>query len=111
MSEELLKNTLKSIGLPVAYFQYKGTKPQYIVYNEETEQPSNYGDNKPLESIAWWQVHIFSTKEIDFRNWKKETKKLLLKAGFTVTDIETLYEKETETIHVVICCHIEESEE
>lgn len=111
MSAKILEKTLKSVGLPVDHFQYRGTKPEYIVYNEEVEQPSDYGDNRPLARIDWWQVHIFTPKDGGFRDWKKKMKKVLRENGFTITDIQTLYEKETGTIHVVICCHIEESEE
>lgn len=108
---QLLEETLKEAEIPVKYYEYKGTEPEYIVYNEEVEQPVNYGDNKPLNTIMWWQVHLFAPKTYDFRSRKKAIKKALMDKGFIITDIETLLEKETETIHVVISCHMGESEE
>lgn len=110
-SDEILVEALKITDLPIKYQEYEGTKPVYIVYNEEAEQPTNYGDNVPQNEIAWWQVHIFSPKDNDFRMIKNKTKHALQEAGFTVTDIVTLYEKETKTIHVAISCHTGESEE
>lgn len=107
----LLEATLGATGLPVKYYEYKGTEPAYIVYNEEAEQPVNYGDNKPLNTIMWWQVHFFAPKAFDFRKKKSVIKTALLEKGFIITDIVTLFEKETGTIHVVISCHMGESEE
>lgn len=111
MSAELLEGALSKAGLPVKYYDYEGASPEYIVYNEEAEEPANYGNNKPLNKITWWQVHIFTPKTSDFRSYKKAVKKELQESGFFVTDITTLFEKETKTIHVVISCHIGESEE
>lgn len=110
-SDRKIEQVLQETGIPVKYYEYAGTKETYIVYNEETEQPTNYADNKPQDEITWWQVHIFAPKESDFRKRKEEVKHLLQQADFTVTDIRSLYEKETKTMHVVIYCHTEESED
>lgn len=109
-SEDILKNILEITGLPVSYWEYNGIKPEYIVYNEEAEQAANYGDNKPQNAIVWWQVHIFTPKSGEFRKYREMLKTALRKAGFSVSEIVTLYEKETGTIHVVIPCHMGESE-
>lgn len=110
-SNESLEEALKKTGLPVKYYQYEGIKQEYIVYNEEAEQLADYADDTPQEHVTWWQVHIFSPKAGDFRKYKESACKLLIDAGFTVTDMVTLYEKETKTIHVVMNCHIIEREE
>lgn len=110
-SDEKLEKTLEAVGLPVKYCEYQGTSETYIVYNEEAEELTNYGDNRPLNNIVWWQVHLFAPKYSDFRTYKSDIKKKLLDAGYMVTDAVTLYEKETKTIHVVISCHIGEKEE
>lgn len=104
------KRTLEEIlavtGLPVKYYEYIGTKKEYIVYNEEAEQLVDHGDNKPLNNIIWWQVHIFTPKSSDFRGLKESAKAALLDNDYIITDIVTLYEKETTTMHVIISCHI-----
>lgn len=110
-SEELLKDALQRTGLPVEYYDYAGSKPTYIVYNEEAEEPTNHGDNKAQNRVIWWQVHLFAPKKSNFRSHKKEIESGLRKAGFFVTDIVPLYEKETDTIHVAISCHMGETEE
>ena len=107
-SEEILKTVLEGTGLPVSYWEYHGVKTEYIVYNEEAEQAANYGDNKPQNEIVWWQVHIFTPKSGEFRKYREMLKTELRQAGFSVSEIETLYE--TGTIHVVIPCHMGESE-
>lgn len=109
-SEDILKNILETIGLPVSYWEYNGVKPEYIVYNEEAEQAANYGDNKPQNEIIWWQVHIFTPKSGEFRKYRETLKTELRQAGFSVSEIVTLYEEETKTIHVVIPCHMGETE-
>lgn len=108
--DKRLETTLKTVGLPVKYYEYLGTAEIYVVYNEEAEETANFGDNRPLNNIVWWQVHLFAPKESDFRTYKSDIKKRLLEAGYRVTDTATLYEKETKTIHVVISCHVGERE-
>lgn len=111
-TNELLEEILKTAAnLPVKYYEYESINPEYIVYNEEAEQPVDYGDNHPQSDVIWWQVHIFAPRSSDFRGIKNKVKEALQKNDFTVTDIVTLYEKETKTIHVVISCHAEEGEE
>ena len=77
---------MEEVGIPVEYYQYYGTEQEYIVYNEEAEEPTNHGDNKPKNRVVWWQVHLFAPKESGFR---------------TIT----------RTVHVVISCNMGETEE
>lgn len=110
-ADKTLEEVLRGSALPVAYWQYDGQKEIYIVYNEEAEQPANHADNRPRNRVLWWQVHLFAPKSEDFREKKKQIVRLLRDAGYNVTNITTLYEKETRTIHVVIPCHMGEKEE
>lgn len=108
---EFLEETLKHVGIPVKYYEYLGIEPIYLVYNEAAEKPTNYGDNQALARVIWWQVHLFSPKEHNFREIRARTEELLRDAGFTITEIRSLFERETKTIHTVIYCCKEESEE
>lgn len=110
-ADKRLETVLDQVGLPVKYYEYLGKEPVYIVYNEEAEEPVNFGDNRALHSVTWWQVHLFAPKDSEFREHKKKITESLRTEGYAVTDIATLYEKETKTIHVVISCHYGESEE
>lgn len=109
-SAKKLETALKEIGIPVKYYEYLGTKDEYIVYNEEAEQQTEYGDNISHNRVTWWQIHIFTGKNGDFRGYKDKAIQLLISNGFNVTDIQTLFEDETDTktMHVVISVHIEE---
>lgn len=110
-SEELLKGTLEKAGLPVKPYEYKGAKPEYIVYNEEDERGCAHGDDYPGGISIWWQVHIFTPVQSGYREVKRRVRALLLDAGFGVGAVRTLYEKETGTVHVVISCNIIEDME
>lgn len=110
-SDELLQQTLEVTGLPVKQYEYKGTKPEYILFNEEDERSVLYADNRPMGVSLWWQVHLFTLKEYDYRFMKRRIRYLLLDAGFSVREVVTIYEEETETIHVVMSCHITEEME
>jgi hypothetical protein len=109
----MLEQALAPVGLPVKYYEYAGAKDSYIVYNEEYEQPVDFGDNQSNSTVMWWQVHIFVPKNTDFRKHKKKAVEALKENGFVITDIRTLCEnaQQTNTIHVVIYCHMEEREE
>ena len=110
-SDELLQQTLELAGMPVKQYEYKGSAEQYIVYNEEDERAAYYADNLPQEMSIWWQVHIFQPNTANHRANKRKVRNLLIKAGFLIGDIETIYEQESQTIHTVISCNIEEDME
>lgn len=110
-SDVLLQDTLEQTGLPVKQYEYKGTQPEYIVFNEEDERGADHGDNRPQAMTLWWQVHIYAPQATDFRKRKRQVRNLLLDAGFCIGDIDTFYETETKTVHVVISCSIEEDME
>lgn len=111
-SDEMLQEILEQAGLPVRQYEYKGTKPAYIVYNEEDEYDTDYADDCPGAAFVWWQIHLFTPKGYDFRKKKREIRRLLMEAGFSYSGSETFYEQETGTMHVVMSCNtIEDMEE
>lgn len=110
-SDELLLTTLQQTGLPVKQYEYKGTKLEYIVFNEEDERSTLHADDLPQELSLWWQVHLYAPVTSNYRSVKRRIRNLLLGAGFLIGEIDTLYEKETGTIHVVISCNVEEDME
>lgn len=109
-SEQKLKALLKETGLPVASREYLGTKDEYIVYNSEAIQITEYGDNIPHNHVMYWQIHIFTGKNGNYSGYREAVIELLINNRFTVTDIQELFEDETDdkTMHVVISAHIEE---
>lgn len=94
---------------------------EWITYNPEQEKPELYGDDDDLEWAHYMQVHWFkktgSTAAADYTGARKEIRKRLKAAGFTVTQIVPLFEPdETQTprhggiTHLVVYCHILEDD-
>lgn len=111
-ADVLLQQVLEKTGLPVKQYEYKGAKPEYILFNEADERGICHADDRPQAVSLWWQVHIFAPKESDYRARKRQVRQLLIEAGVILGNINTLYEQETETMHVVISCNtIENMEE
>lgn len=110
-ADVLLQQALEKTGLPVKQYEYKGAKPEYILINEEDERGIGHADDCPQAMSLWWQVHIFAPKETDYRSRKRQVRQLLIETGFILGNIYTLYEQETETMHVVISCNIIENME
>ena len=104
---ELLEQALADIGIPARYYEYVGKAEEYIVYNEEAEEPAYCADDEPQGEVSYWQVHIFTPKKGNFRQHKETVKEALVKRGFVIETIKTLFEIETTTIHVVILCNRE----
>lgn len=104
-----LKEALEKTGIPVKYYEYRGTAPEYVVYNEEDERCVHYSDDYPGMVYTQWQVHLFSPETYDFRARKREIRRLLLEDGFGVGAVKTLFETETKTVHVVLSCNILEN--
>ncbi|MEI3490864.1 MAG: hypothetical protein V8Q73_02525 [Blautia sp.] len=105
--EEALFNCCKNIWPVVCPDAHP--PEEYIVYNPELESPELYGDDEDLEWTHYMQIHFFTKK--NYISKRKEIRKLLRTAGFTMTDINTEYEKDTKYFHLIFSCYIEESEE
>lgn len=87
---------------------YDSQPDMYIVYNPELEEPGYYADDEDQEWTQHMQVHLYvKGNYVDLR---KMIRKCLRKAGFTVTGIETPYEKDSRYFHLCFECYIEEEE-
>lgn len=84
---------------------------EYIVYNPEIDVPDDFGDNEPQSWVQHMQIHYFIAENGDYTLRRKEIRKSLQKAGFTISEITTLHEKESGYNHVCVSCSIEEREE
>lgn len=86
------------------------SKPsEYAVYNPEVTLPDDFCDNEPLSWVSYMQVHFFCRG--DFLEKEKKIRKALRKAGFLISGITTMYEKDSGYNHTCISCSIEEAEE
>lgn len=105
--ESALRNMVTSIW-PLVCPEEKPPK-EYIVYNPEIDVPEDYGDNAAGEWVQYMQVHLFTKS--NYLKKRKEIRKALKDAGFLVSDITTMYEKDSGYYHLCFSCNIEENME
>lgn len=82
---------------------------KYIVYNPELEEPGCYADDEDMDWLHHMQVHLYVRG--NYLALRKQIRSRLRKAGFILTDITTLYEKESGFSHLIFSCTIEEEDE
>lgn len=82
---------------------------EYIVYNPELEEAGVFADNRDLEWNHYMQIHLFTKK--NYIEKRKKLRNALRENEFMVTDITTLYEKDTGYYHLCFSCWTEETEE
>ncbi len=87
---------------------------EWIVHNPELETPELHGDDADLEWVHYMQVHWFkrgnAKSPVNYVGIRKTIRARLRDAGFSVSDIETLFEKDTGITHLVFSCNIEEED-
>lgn len=83
---------------------------QWITYLPELEAPEEFGDNEDLIWIHYMQIHWFAKGHANYMDIRKRIRLLLKSSGFTVTDIDYMYEKDTGVTHLIFSCEIEEDE-
>lgn len=95
------------------------SKPdKWITYLPELETPSLNGDDIDLEWTHYMQVHWFTKGQVNYMSVRKNIRKLLRDAGFSVTDIDYYYEHDGTVAspsgmgitHLVFSCNIEEDD-
>lgn len=79
---------------------------KYIVYNPEIEEPGFFADDEDQEWIQHMQIHLYTKG--NYIKLRKDIRKKLKEAGFTVTDITTVYDSGYN--HLCFECYIEEVE-
>lgn len=56
------------------------------------------------------QIHWFAKGIVNYVKVKKNIRMLLKEAGFSITEITYLYEKDTGVTHLIFSCNIEEDD-
>lgn len=95
----LIISTLAPTNVPVAFLKYSGTLTTYISFFAYNEQGVLFGDDMELNTRYSVQVDIWSKG--DFTNLVKQTKDLLIAAGFTRNSGTEFFEDDTKTYHKV----------
>jgi hypothetical protein len=79
----------------------------YIVYNPELDIPGYHADDMDWDWAQYMQIHLYTKG--NYMALRSEIRKALRNAGFIMTGIETLYEKDTGYNHLCFECWIEEN--
>lgn len=106
---DLVENNIWPLSCPL-----EELPEEWIVYNPELEAPGDFGDDQDLEWVHYMHVHWFkrnNTKSpANYAGIRKTIRKKLRDAGFLVSDITPLFEKDTGITHLVFSCNIEEDD-
>ena len=82
---------------------------EYIVYNSGLEVPEDFGDGKAQAWTNHIQVHLYTVE--NYKKIKKIIKETLETNGFTISEIERMYDKEGGYFHICFSCSIQEERE
>lgn len=88
---------------------YDSPPESYIVYNPELEEPGYHADDIDQEWVQYMQIHLFVLG--NYMELRRKIRIALRNAEFTITGIETLYEKNTGYSHLCFECYTDEEEE
>ena len=98
-------NALTSLNLPVHANVYNGKADEYITFNYADERPVLRADDIDILDETTIQVHYFTKKDPSTN--KKEIRRLLREAGFTIQSTSEFYESDTDYFHIVVYAWIE----
>ena len=100
-----IKTALSSLGLPVMFGRYEGTATEYITFNYSDDRPALNADDTDLYSDISLQIHYYTKGDAESN--KKNIRRLIRAAGFSIVSTAQLYEDDTEYNHVIIEINIE----
>jgi hypothetical protein len=107
---KLILDTLKPVGVPVAFQTYSGTATTYITFFEYNQFGALHADDEEQETALFYQVDVWSKG--DYTAIVQQVKQLMKQAGFRRTFETELYEPDTQIFHKVLrFSYVEEREE
>ena len=101
----LIISSLSPLSLPVAPNVYEGTADEYITFNYSDERPAMRADDTDELDETSIQVHLFTRNNP--QQAKKDMRRLLRAAGFTIMSTQEFYETDTKYNHIVVEVWIE----
>lgn len=106
---DLVENNIWPLSCPLETLPDK-----WIVYNSALDAPEDFGDDIDLEWVHHMQVHYFQQgdgiRPSNCEKARKEIRKRLRDAGFTLSGFRPLFESDTGITHLVFECSIIEDE-
>lgn len=100
MINDLIKDTLKPLGIPIQFQWYCGKATTYITFSEYLGQGEGYADDEETETGHYIQIDVWSKS--DYTEIVKQAKDLLKQAGFRRTYENEFYEDDTKIYHKVL---------
>lgn len=98
---ELVKNSLQPLNVPVEFQTYEGEDDPYITFFEYLDQGEMFSDDKENNTGYYIQIDLWSKWNLE--ELKKDTIKLLKANGFVKRTIhDAPYEPDTEIFHKVL---------
>lgn len=76
----LIKSTLKPLGIPVSFMDYSEKGDTYIVFNEYNQASRMNADDIELITKHFFQVDVFSKR--NYAQLVKDVRRLMKEAGF-----------------------------
>lgn len=77
---KLIMDTLKPLGIPVAFGNYNQAEDTYIVFIEYNQAPQINADDDEIITKHFFQVDVFSRN--NYLQLIKDVKRLMKQAGF-----------------------------
>jgi len=100
MINQLIKNTLAPLGIPVTNLKYSGSATTYITFFSYNEHGEEWAEDKEIATGFYIQVDVWSKG--DCTDIAAQAKTLLENAGFRRTYATEMYENDTLTFHKVL---------
>lgn len=97
---KLILDTLKPLGIPVAFQTYTGQATTYITFFEVVQYSALSADDEEVKAGYNIQIDIWSKG--DYTSLAQQVKELMTAAGFRRTTEVEDYEPDTKTFHKVI---------
>lgn len=99
--------SLSKFGIKVTPDFFGDGEEEYFTFNYADDRASDFGDNEPLQVVAYMQIHYFCPVKKDYLKLKKEVRNALMDAGFTYPVVTDATVSGDEERHLVFECSIE----
>lgn len=97
---KLIMETLKPLGVPVAFANYNQTADTYIVFIEYNQAPKLNADDKEIITKHFFQVDVFSKE--NYLQLVEELKERMKQAGFSRMFESETYEEEMKMFRKIL---------
>ena len=80
---------------------------EYVVFNIADDRGTVHGDDQPTQRVMAVQVHYYCPQGTNYLSTKKTIRDALHAKGFTYPTVQSFYETDTNSHHLIFECEIE----